>query len=288
MCHICEGCPRYKSTKICAHSSAVAEKCNKLQNFLTWFKGRSHTLTTTSYVTCDSAPTVGKKSQKPSTSRRKGGRGQAISIVPRPNASEQALPPSVSPTPPLVLPPSEAQSPFHAPPPSPVMSHSAAPPPFAAPPPSQVLPPYAALPPVVSQPSELSLTSLSSPSDVSNALGRVPNPSPLPGQFIVCPLRFCPPQVSMCYGCSNSLKPGGQIPLPPRDLVVVSNMMRSFQHGGQWKSKQSNVYFHCSAACIRAKQPSFTYCTMPWFIRSMLPDQQLEALIQLFPVYTLQ
>ena len=85
-----EGCPRYKSTKICAHSLAVAEKCNKLQNFLTWFKRSSHTLTTTSYVTCDSAPTVGKKSQKPSTSRRKGGRGQAISIVPRPNASEQA------------------------------------------------------------------------------------------------------------------------------------------------------------------------------------------------------
>ncbi|CAH3047195.1 unnamed protein product, partial [Porites lobata] len=56
----CEDCPRYKSTKICAHSLAVAEKCGKLQNYLTWFKRSSHTLTTTSYVTCDSAPTVGK------------------------------------------------------------------------------------------------------------------------------------------------------------------------------------------------------------------------------------
>ena len=44
----CEGCPRYKAAKICAHSISVAEKCNKLKNFLTWFKRSSHTLTTTS------------------------------------------------------------------------------------------------------------------------------------------------------------------------------------------------------------------------------------------------
>lgn len=56
-------------------------------------------------------------------------------------------------------------------------------------------------------------------------------------QGIVYPLTLCPPQVSMCYGSSNRIKRGGQIPLPPHDLVVSFNMMRNFQHGGQRKSK---------------------------------------------------
>ena len=268
----CDDCPRCKSGKICPHSLAVAEKCNQLKDFLTWYKRSSHTLTTTSYVTCDSAPAVGKKSQKASTSRRKGGRGQASKIVPRPRADKQVPQPSAAPpTPSPVLPPPLVVTP----------------PPFAASPPfaaallsTQVPPPYAAPPPAVSHPS--------SPSQISTALGWVPYPSPMPGQFIVYPLNFCPPQVSICYGCSKSLKPGGQIPLPPHDLVVASNMMRSFQQGGQWKSKQSNVYFHCNVACIRAKQPSFSYCSMPWFIQSMLTDQQLGFLRKMMPVYTLQ
>ena len=169
--------------------------------------------------------------------------------------------------------PAKLSQPSAAPPtPSPVLPPPlvVTPPPFAASPPFAVPPPYAAPPPAVSHPS--------SPSQISNALGRVPSPSPMPGQFIVYPLNFCPPQVSICYGCSKSLKPGGQIPLPPHDLVVTSNMMRSFQQGGQWKSKQSNVYFHCNVACIRAKQPSFSYCSMPWFIQSLLTDQQLGFL----------
>ena len=267
----CDDCPRYKSAKICPHSLAVAEKCNHLRNFLTWYKRSSHTLTTTSYVTCDSAPAVGKKSQKPSTSRRKGGRGQAINIVPRPSGDKQVPQTSAAPTPsPVPTPPLVATSPPFA-----------ASPPLTAPPlPSQVPPPYATPPPMVSHPS--------SPSQSSTALGQIPYQSPVPGQFIVYPLNLCPPQVSICYGCSNSLKPGGQIPHPPHDLVVVSNMMRSFHLGGQWKSKQSNVYFHCNVACIRAKQPSFSYCSMPWFIQSMLSDQQLGFLGKMMPFYTLQ
>ncbi|KAJ7369504.1 hypothetical protein OS493_038486 [Desmophyllum pertusum] len=121
----CEDCPRYKSTKICPHSLAVAEKCSKLKNFLTWFKRSSHTLTATSYVTCDSAPTVGKKTQQSATSRRKGGRGQAINIVPR---SEQAPPPNAAPPSVAAPPPSTAPLPLVAPPPF------VAPAPFVAPP----------------------------------------------------------------------------------------------------------------------------------------------------------
>lgn len=232
-------CPRYKSGKICPHSLAVAEKCNQLKNFLTWYKRSSHALTTTRDVTCDSAPVVGNKSQKVSTSSRKGGR--ASKIVPRLSAEKQVPQPSAAPTPSPVLPPPLVTTP----------SSFVASPPFAAAPLStQVPPPYAAPPPAVSH--------LSSPSQISTALGPIPYPPPMPGQFIVYPLNFCPPQVSICYGCSKSPKPGGQIPLPPHDLAVASNMMRGFQQGGKWKSKQSNAYFHCNVACIRAKQPSFS------------------------------
>ena len=123
----CDDCLRYKSGNICPHSLAVAEKCNQLKDFLTWYKRSSHTLTTTSYVTCDSAPAVGKKLQKASTSRRKGGRGQASKIVPRPSADKQvpqpsAAPPTPSPVlpPPIVVtpPPFAASPPFAAAPPS--------------------------------------------------------------------------------------------------------------------------------------------------------------------------
>ena len=152
---------------ISPHSLAVAEKCNQLKNFLTWYKRSSHTLTTTSYVTCDSAPAVGKKSQKASMSIRKGGRGQASKTVPRPSAEKQVPQPSAAPTSSPVLPP-----PLVTTPPS-----FAASPPFAAAPLSiHVPPPYAAPPPAVSHPS--------SPSQISTALERVPYPSPMPGQFI--------------------------------------------------------------------------------------------------------
>ena len=79
---------------------------------------------------------------------------------------------------------------------------------------------------------------------------------------------------------------GGQIPPSPRDLVVASNMLRSFQQGGLLRNKQSNVYFHCNAACIRDKQPHFSFCTMPWFIRSMLTEEHVKVLGNAFPVYT--
>ena len=160
----CDDCPRYKSGKICSHSLAVAEKCDQLKNFLTWYKRSSHTLTTTSYVTCDSAPAVGKKSQKPSTSRRKGGRGQAINIVPRPSGVKQVPQPPAAPT----LSPVPSPSLLATPPTVP-----ASPPFIVAPLPSQVPPHYAAPPPMVSHPSN--------PSQISTALGQIPYPSPMPG-----------------------------------------------------------------------------------------------------------
>lgn len=86
-------------------------------------------------------------------------------------------------------------------------------------------------------------------------------------------------------GVPVALSQVGQIPFPPYDLVIVSNMIRSYQYGGQLKSKQSNVYFHCKAACVRAKQPSFSFCSVPWFIRATLTDQHRVVLREMCPVY---
>ena len=54
-------------------------------------------------------------------------------------------------------------------------------------------------------------------------------PIPSPGVFWIYLLSFCPAQVSTCYGCGASVKPGVRIPGPPHDLVILSNMMREYR-----------------------------------------------------------
>ena len=68
--------------------------------------------------------------------------------------------------------------------------------------------------------------------------GRIPTPMPIyptpqPGQFLLYLLQFCPRQVSICFGCSQSLKVNGIICEPPHDLLIVSNMMRGYMHNGE-------------------------------------------------------
>ena len=41
-------------------------------------------------------------------------------------------------------------------------------------------------------------------------------------EFSVNLLKFCPPLVRSCYGCTQLLKPGGVIGIPPYDLVIMS------------------------------------------------------------------
>ena len=64
--------------------------------------------------------------------------------------------------------------------------------------------------------------------------------------FEVNLLRFCPPMVRTCYGCSHALKPGGVIANPPYDITITSRMNRCFRTtpGGELNYKEGNVYFH--------------------------------------------
>ena len=54
--------------------------------------------------------------------------------------------------------------------------------------------------------------------------------------------------MKVCYGCGGELKPGGRIPDPPYDLVIVSGDKRSNYDTQTSKLKQSelvsNVYFY--------------------------------------------
>jgi hypothetical protein len=79
-------------------------------------------------------------------------------------------------------------------------------------------------------------------------------------QFILSLLQFCSPLVRNCFGCSQSLKPGGNISQPPFNLVVVTQMNRPFPspQNGEIMFRKGNVYFHVQLSCIRMKQPCFT------------------------------
>ena len=86
-----------------------------------------------------------------------------------------------------------------------------------------------------------------------------PLPINTPQHFTVNMLQLCPPLVRSCYGCSQSLKPGGVIAHPPHDLVIISVMNRSFRDPStlEMRFRKGNVYFYVQESCIRRKQPYF-------------------------------
>ena len=117
-----------------------------------------------------------------------------------------------------------------------------------------------------------------------NTISQQNYPCPQPDMFLIYLLGMCPKQTSICFGCRNSLKPGGVIGTPPADLVIVSKMVRTWTHEGQQQSRHANVYFHCVPTCVRQKQPYFQPCHT--FIASqivaLLRDEHWQYLNQTF------
>ena len=242
----CNDCPMWKAQKICAHSLAVAEKSGITASFLNWFKEKGPTrVNLTALVTCDSTKGVGKKGGKSATARRKGGRNvnktPPTTIVDRQNFIPRS-----------VAAPSPAQTP---------QSHVSPEQPFQSTRP-QVLPVQSASipqPPFNQTPSLQRRFATPQPQ-----IWPAPSPTqPLPvntsQHFTVNLLQLCPPLVRSCYGCSQSLKPGGVIAHPPHDLVIISVMNRSFRDPStlEMRFREGNVYFHVQESCIRRKQPYF-------------------------------
>ena len=76
----------------------------------------------------------------------------------------------------------------------------------------------------------------------------VPFPNPATDTNEIYLLKFCPAQVRTCFGCMQPLKPGGYVPHPPYDLVVVSKMMREFTSPqGLNMQKESNLLTYCTS-----------------------------------------
>ena len=69
---ICEDCPHWISSSICAHSVAVAEKCGNLKKFIHWRKTQSKEINITKLINYNGAKGVGKKPhQRPRSRVRK-------------------------------------------------------------------------------------------------------------------------------------------------------------------------------------------------------------------------
>lgn len=121
------------------------------------------------------------------------------------------------------------------------------------------------------------------PAATSAASPKSKYPDPHAGVFHISLLQLCPPQVAKCYGCGQLLKLNGRICQPPYDLVIVTKMNREFRTAnGDKQSKVSNVYFHCSARCVRNKQPYFlpNVCICPPEIVDLLEQSHRDVIRQ--------
>jgi hypothetical protein len=112
-------------------------------------------------------------------------------------------------------------------------------------------------------------------------------PKPPPGVFAFGRLSFLDKKVSWCYGCQELLKPGGNIPYLPEDMVVTTRLCRRYYNkDGQPKvsPKISSVYFHLKANCVRAACPQFETksCIVPTNLIPFMFVQHSNALSERF------
>lgn len=265
----CNDCPNWKAYKLCSHSLAVAEKMGTTLKYLQWFKAKGpNQINLTTLITCDSGKGVGKKGNKSSTARRKGGRSDKIaptntvdrlsglsnfvstqapiSSVENPNRATNVNRVETATLQPPLLPEINNAVWYH--------------------PSTQTFPTA----PMRSVPQRSAPYSSPLP-DITTARG-----------FSVNLLQFCPALVRSCYGCAQPLKPGGVIGTPPYDLVIVTRMNREFPDPvtGLIRSKEGNVYFHVNLNCLRRKQPYFNpqMAVIPRELLQQLRPEHLQLL----------
>ena len=232
----CQDCAGYSSAFVCAHTIATCVKLNRLEAFLKW-------LVTTKRKTGGINYSKGFSHGKPT------GRGRKPNKAPR--RKSKTNPPAQDN---ITVVPRLSQQPSC----SPVLRP-------ATQPVNVGLPQQSVLGPTSQFQGEFSIHNHQMPlanqlpynyPNLSNLISRSYS-SPERDTFVVYLLGMCPQRTSSCFGCNNSLKPGGSIGNPPADLVIVSNMIRTWTQQGQLKSRQGNVYFHCVPMCVQQKQPYF-------------------------------
>ena len=85
-----------------------------------------------------------------------------------------------------------------------------------------------------------------------NTQGPTLKPNPHPGLAAVSHFHLCESRVSICHGCSQSIRIAEALVSPPAGLVVVSKMLSEYTvAGGRRQGKMENVYFHANLPCIK-------------------------------------
>ena len=91
---------------------------------------------------------------------------------------------------------------------------------------------------------------------------------------------WIPARVSRCYGCGQSLKPGGLVPQASDDLVVTTRPHRKYFKDGRQhiSSDVSSVYYHVNLNCVNTAFPGFqsNHCQVPSDLLPFLPPEYKE------------
>ena len=111
-------------------------------------------------------------------------------------------------------------------------------------------------------------------------------PTPPLDIFAFGKLSFLDSKVSRCYGCRQTLKPGGLIPLAPDDLVLTTRLQRKYyKEGRQHISPDiSSVYCHVNPYCVTTAFPGFqpSLCQVPsGLLPFLLPEHKEMAVSRL-------
>lgn len=234
----CQDCPGYSSAFVCAHAIAASIKVNRLEAYLKWLvttKRKTGGINYSKAITHGMPSGRGRKPNQAPRKRSKSKHPSRDSVTVLPRISPQLVQ-TVQPN---------------------TVDRIAASSPSCS---TLVAPPHLFPNQQAAQESS-SQYAFSSSCPVYPTIpiqSRVADyPSPQPDTFMIYLLGMCSPLTSLCFGCRNTLKPGGFIGIPPADLVIVSMMVRSWPHEGQLHSGLRNVYFHCVPTCVQKKQPYF-------------------------------
>jgi hypothetical protein len=107
-------------------------------------------------------------------------------------------------------------------------------------------------------------------------------PTPAFGTFSIGNLKFLNANISVCYGCQQTLKPQKQIPAEPEDLVIVSMAKRSYWRDGELVTSPelSNVYYHLNPNCVGQKSAFFlpSLIQVPDDLKPFLQQSHIRAL----------
>lgn len=109
-------------------------------------------------------------------------------------------------------------------------------------------------------------------------------PKPLPGILVFARLSFLDSKVTRCYGCGDTLKPGGTNPPPPDDLVLTTRLRRQYLKKGRQHTSPdiSSVYYHVNPYCIRVTFPAFqpNSCRIPSDLQPFLLPEHKQVIFE--------